>query len=201
MRAVLAALFICLLACQAQSREIGSQWDVIGPQVVVRHVVKHERGVRKFAQAKREKASHDGAARAAAPDSVTVPSVAVAIVHSGVVTVQTAAGIPITVAAHLAAKFQSLVADFVAAGYHPHRIGCFAHGGHVRNSRHYAGAACDFDQRGWGKTVAFMYTARAHAIIVANGFRDGREFRDQGHVDDGLVRYVGAHHRNRHYGG
>ena len=118
----------------------------------------------------------------------------------GLVTVQTAAGIPITVASHLAGQLQALIADFVAAGYRPRHIGCFAHGGHVRNSRHYAGAACDFDQRGWGKTVPFMYTARAHAIIVAHGLRDGRQFRDQGHVDDGGVRYARRSHGIR-YGG
>jgi hypothetical protein len=125
---------------------------------------------------------------------------------SSLVTIQTAAGIPITVAASLASRFQSLVADFVSAGYRPRHIGCFASGGHVRNSRHYSGAACDFDQRGWGKTVAFMYTARAHEIIAAHGFRDGRDFADQGHVDDGVSlggghRHYAAvhHHRHRRY--
>jgi hypothetical protein len=109
-----------------------------------------------------------------------------------VVTVQTAAG-PIRVAKHLAGRFQALIADFAAHGYKPKRIGCFAHGGHVPNSRHYAGAACDFDQRGWGKTAAFMY--HAHAIIAKHGFRDGCSFNDCGHVDDGKsVRYS---HRGR----
>jgi len=124
-------------------------------------------------------------------------------VRGGIVTVPTAAGISITVAASLASRFEALVADFVAAGYHPRHIGCFAHGGHVRNSRHYAGAACDFDQRGWGRTVAFMYTQQAHQIIVAHGFRDGRDFRDQGHVDDGVsigIRYARHRYASR-YGG
>ncbi len=103
---------------------------------------------------------------------------------SGMVRVQTAAG-PITVASHLADRFQALIADFVAAGYKPRNIGCLAHGGHVPNSRHYAGAACDFDQRGWGLTTSFMYH-KAHAIIVKHGFRDGCSFSDCGHVDDGL---------------
>ena len=97
-------------------------------------------------------------------------------------TVSTAAG-PITVASHLAGRFQALIADFVAAGYKPRSIGCAAHGGHVPNSRHYHGAACDFDQRGWGKTTNFMY--HAHAIIAKHGFRDGCSFGDCGHVDDG----------------
>lgn len=102
----------------------------------------------------------------------------------GIVTVPSAAG-SITVAGHLAPRWQALIADFVAAGYRPRRIGCFARGGHVPNSRHYAGAACDFDQRGWGLTVPFMY--RAHAIILRHGFRDGCSFNDCGHVDDGLA--------------
>lgn len=96
--------------------------------------------------------------------------------------VDTAAG-PITVASHLASRFQALIADFVAHGYKPRRIGCLAHGGHVPNSRHYAGAACDFDQRGWGLTSNFMY--HAHALIAKHGFRDGCSFNDCGHVDDG----------------
>ena len=100
----------------------------------------------------------------------------------GVVTVSTAAG-PITVASHLADRFKALIADFVASGYRPRAIGCAAHGGHVGNSRHYHGAACDFDQRGWGKTASFMY--HAHEIIARHGFRDGCSFNDCGHVDDG----------------
>jgi hypothetical protein len=100
----------------------------------------------------------------------------------GIVTVATVAG-PITVASHLASRFQALIADFVAAGYKPRHIGCYAHGGHVENSRHYSGAACDFDQRGWGLTASFMY--RARAIIARHGFRDGCSFNDCGHVDDG----------------
>jgi hypothetical protein len=99
-----------------------------------------------------------------------------------VVTVSTAAG-PITVASHLADRFKALIADFVASGYRPRAIGCAAHGGHVGNSRHYHGAACDFDQRGWGKTASFMY--HAHEIIARHGFRDGCSFNDCGHVDDG----------------
>ena len=100
----------------------------------------------------------------------------------GVVTVSTAAG-PIMVASHLAERFRALIADFVAHGYTPRHIGCAANGGHVPNSRHYHGAACDFDQGGWGKTTNFMYHARA--IIAKHGFRDGCSFGDCGHVDDG----------------
>lgn len=121
------------------------------------------------------------------------------VFEGGIVTVQTAVGLPITVASGLAGRFQALIADFAAQGYRPRHIGCFARGGHVRNSRHYAGAACDFDQSGWGRTAGFMY--HAHAIIVAHGFRDGCDFRDCGHVDDGVsigARYAN-HGRRRHY--
>jgi len=111
----------------------------------------------------------------------------------GLVTISTAAG-PIRVAAHLASRFQALIADFVAHGYNPRSVHCHANGGHVPNSRHYAGAACDFDQRGWGLTTGFMY--RARSIIAKHGFRDGCSFNDCGHVDDGgSVRYAARKHR------
>lgn len=99
------------------------------------------------------------------------------------VTIKTAAG-TITVANHLAVKFKGLIADFVAHGYKPRHVGCFARGGHVPNSRHYSGAACDFDQSGWGKTSSFMY--HASALIKKHGLRDGCLFSDCGHVDDGV---------------
>lgn len=103
--------------------------------------------------------------------------------RGGLVTVSTAAGIKITVASHLAHKFQGFIADLVSSGYRPRYIHCFARGGHVQNSRHYSGAACDIDQRGWGKTVGPMY--RAGAMARRWGLRDGCSFRDCGHVDDG----------------
>ena len=137
-------------------------------------------------------------------------------VRSGLVTIPTAAG-RITVAAHLAPRFKALIADLAAAGYHPRRVGCFATSGHVRHSRHYAGAACDFD--GSLSRNAFMRSETAHRIIVAHGFRDGCTFRvhgvrDCGHVDDGGggryahrgvryahrgVRYAHRRHRRHHY--
>jgi hypothetical protein len=120
----------------------------------------------------------------------------------GIITVQTLAG-PITVATHLAERFRAMIADFVAAGYKPRRVGCHAHGGHVPNSRHYHGAACDFDQTGWGRTTNFMYHARA--IIKKHGFRDGCSFNDCGHVDDGLPtrshRHYARHPSDYWFGG
>jgi hypothetical protein len=108
-----------------------------------------------------------------------------------------ASGHKITVASHLAPRWKALIDDFVAAGYRPRSIGCFTTSGHVPNSRHYAGAACDFDQRGWGLTVPFMY--RAHKIIVKHGFRDGCDFSDCGHIDDGLPLHRHRHHRHHNH--
>lgn len=118
-------------------------------------------------------------------------------IATGIVAVPTAAGIVIHVAVGLADKFQGFVADLVANGYKPAQIHCYAGGGHVPNSRHYAGAACDIDQRGWGKTAAPMY--HVAALAAKHGLRDGCSFRhaDCGHVDDGRnVKYAG--HRRRY---
>ena len=117
----------------------------------------------------------------------------------GLIHVPTAAGITITVASSVAGKFQALIAAFVRAGYHPRHIGCYAARGHIPNSLHHSGEACDFDQTTWNRTAGFMY--HAHALIVAAGLRDGCDFRhprrDCGHVDDG--RSIGyARHYRRH---
>ena len=102
----------------------------------------------------------------------------------GVVTVATAAGIDITVSGKMAPKMQAFIADLMEIGYRPKQIYCFARRGHVHGSRHYSGNACDFDQRGWGKTAGIMY----HVSVLAklHGLRDGGSFRDWGHIDDGL---------------
>lgn len=105
-----------------------------------------------------------------------------------IITVQTAAGIPITIASHLAAQFQGFIIDLVGRGYTPRRIGCYARGGHVRHSRHYSGSACDFDQRGWGKTAMAMH--HVSDLAKKHGLRDGKTFRDAGHIDDGGRRYT-----------
>ena len=108
---------------------------------------------------------------------------------NGLVTVATAAGLDITVAPGFASKIEGFIGDLVARGYHPHQIHCYASGGHVQGSLHYSGHACDFDQRGWGLTAKPMYHV---ADLVAKwGLRDGGEFRDWGHIDDGP-------HLNRH---
>ena len=101
----------------------------------------------------------------------------------GFVTVATAAGIKITVNASFAPKITAFIADLVESGYRPKSIHCAASRGHVHGSRHYSGAACDFDQRGWGKTAPAMY--HVAALAKKHGLRDGGSFRDWGHIDDG----------------
>ena len=89
----------------------------------------------------------------------------------GLVTVATAAGIDITLSEKMAPKMQAFIADLMEIGYKPKQIHCFARRGHVRGSRHYTGNACDFDQRGWGKTANMMY----HVSVLAkvHDLRDG----------------------------
>jgi len=98
----------------------------------------------------------------------------------GTVTVSTAAG-PITVAADAADKFVSLTNDLVAHGFHG-SVTCAATG-HMPNSLHHSGRACDFAQTARNRTVGVMY--HAAAIIAAHGLRDGCSFGDCGHVDTG----------------
>lgn len=120
------------------------------------------------------------------------------VANAQMITVQTAAGIPITIASHLAGKFQGFISDLVSGGYKPKNIRCHARGGHVRHSRHYAGAACDIDQRGWGRTASAMY--RAGNLARRHGLRDGCSFRDCGHIDDGAVSSQSrVSHRYRHH--
>ena len=103
-----------------------------------------------------------------------------------IIPVETAAGITIQVADSLADKFKGFIKDLVEVmNYTPKQIHCFAKSGHVAHSRHYVGAACDFDQRGWGLTAPTMH----HVASLAHkwGLRDGCEFKDCGHIDDGRV--------------
>jgi hypothetical protein len=99
---------------------------------------------------------------------------------AGTVTVSTAAG-PITVAADAADKFVSLTNDLVAHGFHG-SVTCAATG-HMPNSLHHTGHACDFAQTARNRTVAVMY--HVSDIIAAHGLRDGCSFGDCGHVDTG----------------
>ena len=99
---------------------------------------------------------------------------------TGLVTVNTAAGIKITVHPAFAHKFQALIASLVAQGHKPRFITCYARG-HVSGSNHHWGGACDIDQTAWNRTSGFMYHA-GNAIRSA-GLYDGCSFRDCGHVE------------------
>lgn len=103
----------------------------------------------------------------------------------GLVAVQAATGATITVASSIADQMQGFITDVVARGFRG-RIHCFATGGHVRRSNHYWGGACDFAQRGWGKTVGVMYHVRD--LTEKWGLRDGCTFGDCGHIDAPRVR-------------
>jgi len=121
--------------------------------------------------------------------------------HTNLVTVKTAAGIAITVAADAADQFQGFIRDLVAMGYHPRDIGCYAPHGHIPGSLHHSGHACDFDQNGWDDTAGPMYHVRH--LAEKWGLRDGCTFRhprrDCGHIDTGFggAHYAAAHYRRR----
>jgi len=115
------------------------------------------------------------------------------------VTVQTAAGIPITVAASAADKFKGFIGDLVAEGHKPHDIGCYAHGGHIAHSFHYRGLACDIDQDEKNVTASYMY--HVSALASKWGLDDGCEFHDCGHISLGEIghSHYASRERHRHY--
>ena len=102
------------------------------------------------------------------------------------VTVPTAMGVPVTIARNFAAKILPFIHALKKRGIHIRRIGCYATSGHVRHSLHYLGEACDFDQRGYGLTVAAMY--RLGDLAQKYGLRNGCSFGDCGHIDSGRGR-------------
>lgn len=179
--AALAVLFACLSS--ASAREIGDQYDNLGVSMsgphyqAARHhaakVTKHYKHIDK-----------------------TLPVASVA--KSSIVTIETVAKIPITVAASVANKFADLIADLAEHGYVPKEIGCFARGGHIRASFHYRGLACDIDQQARNRTAKFLYTKEAHAIIKEHGLDDGCDFGDCGHISFGEIGHSGGYH-HRHY--
>jgi len=100
--------------------------------------------------------------------------------RAGLVTVNTAADLKITVHPAFAAKFQAFISELVAQGHKPRFITCYARG-HKPGSNHAWGGACDVDQTSWGRTSGFMY--HAHATIRSAGLFDGCDFGDCGHVE------------------
>jgi hypothetical protein len=183
--AALAVLFACaVLNSEASAREIGDQYDSIsgvGPRSIV--TAHHRQHV-----AKAVKHIHID----------KTPPVA-NVAKSGLVTIETVAKIPITVAASVANKFADLIADLAEHGYMPKEIGCFAHSGHIRASFHYRGLACDIDQISRNRTAKFLYTKEAHAIIKEHGLDDGCDFGDCGHISFGEIGHSGGYHHYHHY--
>lgn len=103
----------------------------------------------------------------------------------GIVSVDTAAGIKIRVAADFAGPIKAVIADLVARGIKPKQIHCFATHGHVRGSRHYSGHACDFDFYRGCMGCSARWTRNIGDIVAAHGLRNGCSFGDCGHIDDG----------------
>jgi hypothetical protein len=101
------------------------------------------------------------------------------------ITVDSAAG-PITVAPEFAPKIVPFIAAVVAlTGAKPTRVKCYSTAAsHVAGSLHFRGRACDFAQRAWGVT-SYRVMYAIEALARRYGLRDGCEFRDWGHIDDG----------------
>ena len=99
------------------------------------------------------------------------------------------AGHRVTVAASAASRFKGFIAALEKRG-HIRDIQCYSPTGHMWNSKHHWGGACDFDQRSRNVTARLMYhvTALAHQF----GLRDGCEWRhpDCGHIEVPSVRIV-----------
>lgn len=104
--------------------------------------------------------------------------------RGGYLTVPTAAGIALVAAPSFAGPAAAVIADLVAAGYKPRKLGSLSFArSHVPGSYHFRAKAVDVDQCGWGCTPAPKQTLRM--IVARHGLRDGCEFRDAGHFDAG----------------
>lgn len=79
-------------------------------------------------------------------------------------------------------KFQGFIDEVEAAGYKIADFGCKS-SGHMRNSKHHWGGACDFDQDKRNVTAKFMY----HVTQIAHkfGLTDGCTWNgpDCGHIE------------------
>lgn len=125
---------------------------------------------------------------------VDKPSRAEAAAEGRFCHVPTAAG-EIVIACWMKDKMAGFISDVVARGFKG-RVHCFSLShSHVAGSLHFIAEACDFAQRGWGKTVAVMY----HVADLASkwGLRDGCTFRDCGHIDSGRTAAARANARRR----
>jgi hypothetical protein len=96
----------------------------------------------------------------------------------------TMGGIEVTVAQRFAGPAAAVIAELIGSGYQPKKLGSLSWArSHVSGSYHHRAEAIDVDQCGWGCTPAPKQVLRM--IVARNGLRDGCEFRDAGHFDDG----------------
>lgn len=108
--------------------------------------------------------------------------------------VRTSSGQVAIVIASARDKFQGFIDAVEAAGYKIKDIGCKSWG-HMRNSKHHWGGACDFDQKRRSVTAKFMY----HVTEIAKrfGLTDGCTWHpaDCGHIE---VPGPNSPHRNQY---
>lgn len=112
------------------------------------------------------------------------------------VTIQTAAGISITVANdEFARRIAGFIGDLVASGRRPSRVHCYSWAAsHVAHSLHHSGHACDFN--GSASRWPPMNGHRVSALVAKWGLFDGcnltvtvgkgrhaRHVPDCGHID------------------
>jgi hypothetical protein len=125
----------------------------------------------------------------------------------GLVRVRLDSGQTIVVAARYADRF----AGFLNALYHREgrlpEVSCYSPTGHMRNSLHHWGGACDVDQR--ARNVAWRPMYHVAALAAQYGLTDGCSWHnpDCGHVDVSGVggghyarrtRYASHHHHHRY---
>lgn len=92
-----------------------------------------------------------------------------------------------TVVAHAAEKFRGLFRDLIALGYNLGSPGCYSPTGHMRNSLHHWGGACDlFNQVGRNITALRQPPPSVQVELAArHGLTSGCAWRspDCGHFD------------------
>jgi hypothetical protein len=119
---------------------------------------------------------------------------------ASLVTVKTAAGISITVAAKAADNFTGFVSDLVSAGYRISFMGGWrAHGSCRRCDMHPRGLAIDINQTGRNR-VTRAFPAGVTAMAARHGLTHGAVWGnpDQGHFElAGVHRYAARDHRRK----
>lgn len=104
----------------------------------------------------------------------------------------------ITVAAAFVDRFVGFFQELFAREHRLPEIGCYSPTGHMRNSLHHWGGACDVGQR--ARNVAWRPMYRVTALAHSYGLTDGCEWRgspDCGHIE--VNRRVAWHRRPQTY--